>query len=145
MKIYIIFFITILTINSKIYSDEKILNEHIEKFFEIYQKKGIEFAIDYFFSLNPHLKNKSKELQQLKQEANNISRMVGKYIQYRVIHSNFVNDSIYLIVCSVNYEEQPLKFSFVFYKSRKDWISYRFEIDTNYPDKYLDTIIQNIN
>ncbi len=129
-----------------IFSDlkaQEILPEKIvENFFSLIQEKSPSTAIDYLFSNNPQLYQKSESLQQLKNFFLNIDQFLGKFYGYEIIHKKEYHHSLYIIIVFTKYEKQPLKFLFVFYKPVNKWITYRFEVDTQYPDNFIDSIFK---
>lgn len=137
----LLFLFIIIPIFSQSNEPEKI----VDNFFESYKEKGIEQAVDYLFSNNPILYNKVDSIKNLKNTLINIEKVLGKYKDYYVIHNKRYYDSLQIILVFVKYEYQPLRYLFVFYKSDRKWITYRFEIDTKYPDNFIDEIIKQNN
>lgn len=119
---------------------EEVLPEKIVKnFFSLIQEKSSSSAIDYLFSNNPQLYQRTESIQQLKNFFLNVDQVLGKLYGYEIIQNEIYYNSLHIIIVYTKYEKQPLKFLFVFYKPTNKWITYRFEIDTQYPDNFIDS------
>ncbi len=124
-------------------SSNEVPEKIVSNFYSLYNERGIEPAIDYLFSNNPVLYSKGESIHNLKQTILNIEKVLGKINSYSVLKNVDVNDSLKVIITFVKYEKQPLRFLFVFYKPDKKWMTYRFEIDTSFPDNWIDAVFKN--
>lgn len=125
-----------------IQAEEVLPEKIIENFFSLTTERGASSAIDYLFSNNPQLYTKIDSLNQLKKSFTNINQLLGKFYGYETISNEKFYNSLQIIIIFAKYEKQPLRFLFVFYKPEHKWMTYRFEIDTQYPDNFIDSLFK---
>lgn len=142
MKLIVRFILFILIFQVPLFSNEEPENI-VSNFFSLYKERGNEPAIDYLFSNNPVLYSKGESIHNLKLTITNIEKLLGKMIEYKIIKNLDIDNSLKIIITLVKYDRQPLRFLFVFYKPDKKWVTYRFEIDTSFPDNFIDEVFKN--
>ncbi|GIX41049.1 MAG: hypothetical protein KatS3mg129_0782 [Leptospiraceae bacterium] len=141
LKKFIFIILIIFPIILKANEPVKIVNT----FFELYKERGVEQAIDYLFSNNPILYSKSNSISNLKNTLKNIEKVLGKYHDFSIIFNENYYKSLQIIITYVRYEKQPLRYLFVFYKPDNKWLTFRFEIDTKFPENFIDDILNKNN
>ncbi|MCS7205901.1 MAG: DUF3887 domain-containing protein [Leptospiraceae bacterium] len=137
-KFLFLFFLFMFSLTSQDVGTDRI----IQNFFSLYAERGSETALDYLFANNPVLYNKVESISSLKKTFLNIEKVIGSFKSYEIIFHDNVQDTLQIYIVIVKYERQPLRYLFVFYKPEKKWITYRFEIDTKYPDNYIEYILK---
>ncbi len=136
--LFVLFTIFICGIQAQSNEPEKI----VKNFFDLYKQNRIEQALDYLFSSNPVLYNKSESIKNLKNTFTNIEKVLGSFKDYTISYSQEHFESLKIIIIYVRYEKQPLRLLFVFYKPENRWITYRFEIDTKFPENFINQILK---
>lgn len=140
MKKFLLIFLFLFPLYIK--SQEVLPEKIIENFFSLTVERGASSAIDYLFSNNPQLYTKIDSLNQLKKSFSNINQLLGSFYGYEIISNEKFYNSLQIITIYAKYEKQPLRFLFVFYKPNSKWVTYRFEIDTQYPDNFIDSLFK---
>lgn len=128
-----------------LHSQEILPEKIIQNFFVLYTERGSDNAIDYLFSNNPAIYSRADSVHSLKKTFQNIEKFIGPYKSYRIAYFQNVEDILQVFIVIVRFEKQPLRYLFVFYKPENKWITYRFEIDTKYPDNFVDRILREHN
>jgi len=100
----------------------------LKVFFQTY-KTNPEKAIDFLYSTNKWIDLESNIVKEIKSNLrSNIPRM-GAYLDHRQLGTGVLGKSLDIRVYLVRYERKPLRFTFHFYKSKDQWIVYRFNFD----------------
>lgn len=103
----------------------------IETFFTTYEKNSIERALDELFSTNAYFAMlPSHNLDEVKEKLVSYTDSIGKYCGYEIIAKKTIGKSMIHYSCIVNYELQPLRYSFTLYKPKDSWVLYNFQFDT---------------
>jgi hypothetical protein len=100
----------------------------IDAFFKKYKEKGADTAIDYLFGTNKLLAN-LPQLSVLKKKLDSLQQSAGKYVGHELIVQKSSSPSLFLYSYLVKFENQPYRFTFMFYKPQNDWELYRFKYD----------------
>lgn len=100
----------------------------IDVFFKKYKDEGADTAIDYLFATNKLLAN-LPQLSVLKAKLDSLPQSVGKYVGHELITQKSASPSLYFYSYLVKFENQPYRFTFMFYKPQNDWELYRFKYD----------------
>lgn len=93
-------------------------------FFDRFEKKGTNSAIDFLFK-------KSDELDPsiIKAKLDTAAAVFGQYTGVEKITEKGISNALILTSFLVKYEKQPLRFTIIYYKPKNDWILYKFQID----------------
>lgn len=103
----------------------------IETFFITYERNSIEKALDELFSTNAYFAMlPSHNIDAVKDKLVSYTDSIGKYCGYEIIARKSIGKSMLHYSCLVNYELQPLRFSFTLYKPKTSWMLYNFQFDT---------------
>lgn len=100
----------------------------IDAFFKKYKDKGADTAIDYLFSTNKLLAN-LPQLPVLKAKLDSLPQSAGKYMGHELIAQKSASPSLFFYSYLVKFENQPYRFTFMFYKPGTEWELYRFKYD----------------
>jgi hypothetical protein len=100
----------------------------IDAFFKKYKDKGADTAIDYLFGTNKLLAN-LPQLAVLKAKLDSLPQSAGKYVGHELIVQKSASPSLFFYSYLVKFENQPYRFTFMFYKPQNDWELYRFKYD----------------
>jgi hypothetical protein len=101
---------------------------YIDVFFKKY-KVSSDSAIDYLFSTNKLFTGNTSQINQLKQKLDSLQLNIGKYIGKELISQKSATPSLVLYSFLVKHENQPIRFTFMFYKPQNEWELYRFNYD----------------
>lgn len=100
----------------------------VETFFKKYKEDGTSAAVDYLFGTNKYFTN-AAGIAQLKAKLDSLRLSTGLYLGKELISQKNAGNSLYFYSFLVKNEIQPLRFTFMFYKPKNDWVLYRFKYD----------------
>lgn len=103
----------------------------IDRFFEIYNTKSANEAVDYIFSTNKWMNESKDQIENVKFKLNGTLKLLGDYVGYNLITKKTVGDHLSLYTFMVRYDRQPLRFSMLFYKPSSQWKLLNFSYDDN--------------
>ncbi len=72
----------------------------------------------------------SHNIDEVKEKLISYTDSIGKYCGYEIIAKRTIGKSMILYSCIVNYELQPIRYSFILYKPRYSWVLYNCQFDT---------------
>ena len=114
-KLSIATLVTLILYSSNInaqFTEKDIINE----FFRIYPSEPLK-AFDYAFFTNPWLAKNFEGTENLKFQFKELLPLLGNYVGYDLLITKQINDRFKLYSFMIRYERQPLRFTFIFYKS----------------------------
>jgi hypothetical protein len=100
---------------------------YIDKFFKTYEKDGTSRAIINIFKTNPLVDSTS--LRGLIAKIDTTRALIGLYIGKELIIQRKASNSLVLYSYLVKHQNQPVRFTFMFYKPKNDWVIYRLYFD----------------
>ncbi len=100
----------------------------LDTFFKKYKDGGTSPAIDYLFGTNK-LFTDTTQIATLKSKLDALRQTIGKYIGHELIVQKTASTSLVFYSYLVKHENQPIRFTFMFYKPKNDWVLYRFKFD----------------
>jgi hypothetical protein len=100
----------------------------VDNFFKKYKDDGTAPAIDYLFETNKLFTN-TAQITLLKSKMDSLRQSVGKYLGKELIVQKSASNSLIFYSYLVKFENQPVRFTFMFYKPQNDWVLYRFKYD----------------
>jgi len=100
----------------------------IDTFFKKYKSDGTSPAIDYLFSTNKLFSNEA-QITLLKVKLDSLQKSVGLYLGKEAIAQKSAGTSLVFYSYLVKFSNQPVRFTFMFYKPKNDWVLYRFKYD----------------
>jgi hypothetical protein len=101
---------------------------YLETFFKKY-KVSPDSAIDYIFSTNELFRGHFAQINQLKAHLDSLQLNLGKYTGHELIIQKSASPSLVLYSYLVKHKNQPIRFSFIFYRAENEWTLYRFNFD----------------
>jgi len=102
----------------------------IEAFFKKYKDQGIAPSIDFLFSTNK-LFTDTAQISVLKQKLTGLEKSVGHYLGKDLIVQKNAGRALYFYSYLVKFENQPIRFTFMFYKPKNEWVLYHFKFDAD--------------
>ena len=100
----------------------------IDTFFKKYKNDGTSPAIDFLFKTNILFTDVAR-ITLLKVKLDSLRQSIGGYIGKELISQKNAGNSLVLYSYLVKHDNQPIRFTFMFYKAKDDWILYRFKYD----------------
>ncbi|QEC76885.1 hypothetical protein [Mucilaginibacter ginsenosidivorax] len=99
----------------------------IEKFFRSYDKESTTKAMIDIFKTNPLIDSNS--LVKLISKIDTTRSIIGAYTGKDLIVQRRASNSLILYSYLVKHQNQPLRFTFMFYKPKNEWVIYRLYFD----------------
>ncbi|WP_184550195.1 hypothetical protein [Mucilaginibacter sp. FT3.2] len=99
----------------------------IEKFFRSYDKESTTKAMIDIFKTNPLIDSNS--LVRLITKIDTTRSIIGAYLGKDLIVQRKASNSLVLYSYLVKHQNQPLRFTFLFYKPKNEWVIYRLYFD----------------
>lgn len=99
----------------------------VDKFFKTYQTEGTSRAIVNIFKTNAAVDSAS--LSGLIAKIDTTRGLIGMYIGKELIVQRKASNSLILYSYLVKHEKQPVRFTFMFYKPKNEWLIYRLYFD----------------
>lgn len=101
-----------------------------DNFFKEYKHHGIDVAMDTLFSWGDStIKNAIPSVRDTLKET---IRIVGNtYLGYEILTKKNITPSFCFYSYLVKYPSYPIRFVFIFYKSKDKWVPIKFTFDTN--------------
>ena len=107
----------------------------LERFFNKYRYNSQE-AVDFIFSKNPVFAGEAaQQAQQIKDKLAQAVPVLGKYYGREPITKQQIGSSLVLYSYLIQYERQPIRFTFKFYKPLREFILLGFSFDDNLSDE----------
>jgi hypothetical protein len=103
------------------------VTSYIDKFFKTYEKDGTSRAIINIFKTNPQVDSTS--LRGLIAKIDTTRGLVGLYEGKELIVQRKASNSLVLYSYLVKHHNSPVRFTFMFYKPKNDWVIYRLYFD----------------
>lgn len=110
-------------------------DELVNKFFNEYETKGANIALDNLYSTSEWMNRNQDAIQNLKSQLANMQSLIGKYYGYEPITKKTVGKSFVLSSYLIKYDRQPLRFTFEFYKPNDKWTIFSFSYDEDLDDE----------
>ncbi|RCH56763.1 hypothetical protein DJ568_02595 [Mucilaginibacter hurinus] len=98
----------------------------IEKFFRDY-KESSNAAVQNIFTSNPNMD--ASKFTELVSQMDKARELVGKYQGKELIVQKKAGNSLVVYSYLVKHDLQPLRYTFMFYKPKNDWMIYRLYFD----------------
>jgi hypothetical protein len=110
--------------------------EATEQFFQRFSKGAAVEAVDAFFGDNPFMLRKKDDLDAIKRKLSSFTEeQYGKLISWKRLTSESISDVLSERVYIVIYERTAVRFRFMFYKPKSDWIGHGFSFDSDLDDE----------
>ena len=105
-------------------------NKITETFFKTYKENPTKAYEDLFIN-NKWMKDKKSDIETVKIKLADFISGLGDYFGYEQITEKSAGESYMLKSFLVKYERQPIRFTFLLYKTNDDWQIQNFTYDTN--------------
>jgi hypothetical protein len=107
----------------------------------MYDKEGVKGSLNYAYStnrwiLNDHPTETMDVITKLEDFTNNL----GKYSGYKLLKEQVINDHYLARSYMILYERQPVRFTFVLYRSEKTWQLQSFQYDVGTSDEVVNSM-----
>lgn len=110
----------------------------IDMFFKKY-KTSPDSAIDYIFATNKLFTNLA-QINAVKAKLDSGQAALGKYLGKELISQKSVSPGFVGYTYLAKHENEPIRFTFIFYKPQNDWILYRFNFDDAIDTELFDAL-----
>jgi len=104
-------------------------DEIANKFFQLYQSKGSDDAVEYIFSTNKYAANSQDAIDELKRNLKRASMSYGKFWGYELIVKKPAGRDFLMMTFLVKHDRDPLTFRILFYKPNEIWQVQNFKFD----------------
>ena len=101
----------------------------IDRFFNLYEKKSPNDAVDYLFSTNKWMNDSKDQIENVKFKLNGTLKLLGEYTGHNPITKKTIGEHLSLYTYMIRYDRQALRFSMLFYKPSKEWRLLNFSYD----------------
>ena len=109
---------------------------NIDAFFKK-NKTSPDSAVDYLFNTNKQFTNIS-QVNLLKAKLDSLQITLGKYLGKELIVEKSASPSLVLYSYLVKHANEPIRFTFMFYKPQNDWVLYHFNFDDQEDSELLE-------
>ncbi|SDE15250.1 hypothetical protein SAMN05216464_104146 [Mucilaginibacter pineti] len=99
----------------------------IDKFFKSYENDGTSKAVIEIFKTNPLVDPSS--LTKLIAKIDTTRGYIGPYVGKELLVQRKATNSLVLYSYLAKHQNQPIRFTFMFYKAKNDWAIYRLYFD----------------
>ena len=107
----------------------------INIFFDKYKNEGTSKAFDYIFSTNKTVNG----LEALKSKIDSARVVLGDFTGFEKITEKDASNGLVLFSYLVKHKNQPIRFTFIFYKPQNNWILYKFNYDADVTDELINS------
>jgi hypothetical protein len=118
--------------------------EIVENFFNIYSSGKIDNSIDFIASTNPWMERATDSLEQLKSQLRSLESMLGEYYGYHLMAEKTLGNSLVGFSYIANFDRQPIRFIFVFYKATDQWKIHKLKFDMDLDDELAEFVKQSM-
>ncbi|HEY9829962.1 MAG TPA: hypothetical protein V6D26_05240 [Stenomitos sp.] len=116
----------------------------VEEFFNIYSSGQIERSIDFIASTNSWMERATDSLEQLKSQLRSLESMIGDYYGYHLMAEKTLGNSLVGFSYIANFDRQPIRFIFVFYKATDQWKIHKINFDMDLDDELAEFVKQSM-
>ena len=108
----------------------------IQSFFDDYQNKGSDTALDNLYSTNPWMQRSTEAITNLKEKMATLTEdFVGKCYGFDLIKQVEMTPAFVQYTYLAKFDRQPIRFTFQFYKPNDRWKTYSFKYDGSLDDE----------
>jgi hypothetical protein len=118
--------------------------EIVDEFFKIYSSGKIDSSIDFIASTNPWMERATDSLEQLKSQLRSLESMLGEYYGYNLMAEKALGNSLVGFSYIANFDRQPIRFIFVFYKPQDKWKIQKINFDIDLTDELTEFVKQHM-
>jgi hypothetical protein len=112
-----------------------------KNFFSLYEKEGVKESLNYAYSTNKWILNEHPtETRDVITKLEDFTSNLGKYSGYKLLKGKVINDHYLARSYIILYERQPIRFTFVLYRSEKTWQLQSFQYDVGTSDEVVNSM-----
>ncbi len=104
------------------------------KFFQLYEEKSTDDAIDYVFATNKWLYGEKTTQDNIKAQLKKGIAIIGQYYGYELISKKSLSESYVSLHYMLRYDRQPIQFTFILYKPNQSWQIQNLKFDDRLED-----------
>jgi hypothetical protein len=104
-------------------------------FFDLYRSEGSNKALEYIFSTNKYMADKTDAIDNLKLKLHQANSIIGKFWGYDLISKKMSGENLLILTYLVRHDREPLAFRFLFYKPNDRWVLQNFKFDDQADDE----------
>jgi hypothetical protein len=108
-------------------TDAKVLNGLVRDFFNKYKTEGADKSLDYIFSSTKSVSG----IENLKTKLDSVRLQTGEFTGYSQVAQKSIGDGMVLLSYLAKHKNDPLRFTFIYYKPEDHWVLYKFYFDTD--------------
>lgn len=108
-----------------------------DRFFELVAEKKPTEAIDYVFGTNPWLLKIPDQVANVRGQFSNLESLVGAYVDHEAMVDSQISSRYAYMYVLANYERQPIKVEFHFYKPKDEWVLLNFFFNSDISDELV--------
>jgi len=97
-----------------------------DRFFEIVAEGKPTEAVDYVFGTNPWLGKVPDQMANVRSQFGSLESLVGDYVDREALIDSQVTSRYAYMYVLANYERQPIKIEFHFYRPKNEWVLLNF-------------------
>lgn len=106
------------------------------RFFELFESKGSDAAVDFVFSTNKWLNSEQATIDNIKTQLKKGIAIIGQYYGYELIEKQVMGESFVMLSYMLRYDRQPIKFTFMLYKPLDKWQIQNLKFDDRLDDNF---------
>jgi hypothetical protein len=107
------------------------------RFFELFETKGSDEAVDYVFSTNKWLNGEKATIDAIKAQLKKGMAMIGQYYGFELIEKRSLGESFVLLDYMLRYDRQPIRFTFILYRPHDKWQIQNLKFDDRLDDEIV--------
>ena len=112
-----------------------------KSFFSKYEKEGVKESLNYVYSTNKWiLSEHATETKDIISKLEDFTRNLGKYSGNKLLKEKVVNSHCVARSYMMLYERQPIRFTFVLYRTVETWQLQSFQYDVGISDEVINSI-----
>ena len=127
---------TSLFVGASTYAQEN-AEEVTNTFFELYESKGTDAAVDYVFSTNQWLNGDQTTIENIKAQLKKGISILGQYYGYELAEQKKMGNCFVLLKYILRYDRQPIMFIFILYKPHEKWQIQNLKFDDRLDDDII--------
>ncbi len=104
------------------------------QFFNLYENKSSDEAVDYVFATNKWLNSDKTAIDAIKVQLKKGISIIGQYYGYELIEKKVLTENYVMLSYMLRYDRQPIKFMFILYRPNEKWQIQNLKFDDRLDD-----------
>lgn len=109
-----------------------------KQFFELFESKGSDAAVDYVFATNKWLNSDQTTIDNIKAQLKKGIAIIGQYYGFELAERKTLGESFILLSYILRYDRQPIMFTFILYKPNDKWQIQNLKFDDRLDDNIVE-------